>query len=105
MARDQTDKEATREARGATNEQWVRQPVSVRRSDDYEEDSHQSSSDIVRAPRVHFVTQNTENRYDREGRARSLNSDLNRQLSRDMSAEMDAYRPRYTRPLRYYDRR
>lgn len=104
-------KDNARETRGATKEQWVKQPYPVRRSDDdlSYDDSVQSQTN-VRAPRVHFVTQDLgeipplERRFDRQGRTRELNKEISKNWARDMSAEMDIYQPRYTRnydPGRY----
>lgn len=102
------------EARGATKEQWVKQIYPVRRNDDLYDDNSQISSESVRAPRVHFVTQRrneilppspTYHLYDRESRARNLDKEIPRDLptrdlpGRDLSREFDYYyhQPRYTR--------
>ncbi|CAH0562608.1 unnamed protein product [Brassicogethes aeneus] len=76
-----------------TKEQWTKQLYPVRRSDNYE-DNTQVSSETVRAPRVHFVTQrrlesNVPKTYEREARSRDLSTDKTR--------DMDYYQPRYSR--------
>lgn len=59
MDRDGTE----REPRGATKEQWLKQPYPVERG---EEDNVPSASDNIRAPRVHFVTQRRPNSDSRQ---------------------------------------
>ncbi|XP_017784279.1 PREDICTED: uncharacterized protein LOC108567967 [Nicrophorus vespilloides] len=98
--------EGNREPRGATKEQWIKQPYPVQTTDpdrNYE-DSVASASETARAPRVHFVTQRRSesapplvyHSYDREGRSREPN---NRQLSRDLDRDMEYY----PRPARHYN--
>ncbi|XP_049826401.1 uncharacterized protein LOC109608324 isoform X2 [Aethina tumida] len=91
----------SREAR--TKESWMKQPYPVRRSDSiHYDDNIPASSESVRAPRVHFVTQRRlesgmPRSYEREARAK--NFDRN-DYFRDTSREMDYYQPRYSR---HYD--
>lgn len=54
MDRDFNEPGTDREPRGATKEQWIKQPYPVERPVD---DNVPSASDNIRAPRVHFVTQ------------------------------------------------
>ncbi|KAB0800995.1 hypothetical protein PPYR_05349 [Photinus pyralis] len=74
-----------REARGATREQWVKQPYPVTIDDTNFEDNMAASSD--RAPRAHFVTQRRlepspaiYRMQEREGRSRELYRDSDRDL-------------------------
>ncbi|XP_056636454.1 uncharacterized protein LOC130445012 [Diorhabda sublineata] len=103
-------KDNTRETRGVTKDQWVKQPFPVQREETAYDDSVQFSSDTLRAPRVHFVTNGIEQKdpleykFDRQSRSRSLN----RYSPTDLSAEMDYYQPRFARNYvpreRPYDR-
>ncbi|XP_023312713.1 uncharacterized protein LOC111692820, partial [Anoplophora glabripennis] len=101
------DDDMPRETRGATKDQWVKQVYPVRRREELEDISATpTEKEIVRAPRVHFVTQGMSEssprpeytRYDREARARNLNKELSWNLGRDPYRDMEYYyQPRYTR--------
>lgn len=99
--------EVAREARGATKDQWIKQVYPVRRGEEIEDNSAQpAEKEVVRPPRVHFVTQGVSesfsrpeySRYDREARAHNLNKELAWNLGRDPYREMEYnYQPRHTR--------
>lgn len=100
------DIDIPREPRGATRDQWVKQPYPVRRRDELEDTpAAPAEKEVVRAPRVHFVTQGMSDsspgpeytRYDREARARNLNKELAWNLERDPYRDMEYFQPRYTR--------
>lgn len=111
-------KDWTREPRGATKEQWAKQPYIVRKNDDDDEltlsDNFHSPTENVRAPRVQFVTHSLIDtpssnnlQHERERGGRKWDDDVApRNLARDLSPEMNYYHPRYMRnyaptPYRY----
>lgn len=107
-------KESTRETRGVTKEQWVKQPYFIPKNDDeFTLSEKVQSTEHIRAPRVHFVTHGMVDtpsngiKYERERRARTFEDDIPpRSMARDLSMEMDHYHPKYMRkyapaPYRY----
>lgn len=64
MERDFNEPGTDREPRGATKEQWIKQPYPVERPVD---DNVPSASDSIRAPRVHFVTQRRPGQNNNQG--------------------------------------
>ncbi|KAF2884349.1 hypothetical protein ILUMI_21798 [Ignelater luminosus] len=111
--------EGAREPRGATKEQWVKQPYpvhSVSIDENNYEDNIPSPSE-VRAPRVHFVTQrrlesappNNGNfgNFEREGRARDFSKDSPREAPRTAARTPPPRKPEREyypeRPLKHYE--
>lgn len=110
--------EGSREPRGATKEQWVKQPYPVHAlsvDDNNYDDTVPSPSD-VRAPRVHFVTQRrletappqgNYGNYEREGRSRDLSRDSVREPPRAASRNPPPRKPEREyfpeQPLKHYD--
>lgn len=100
-------KDSTRETRGVTKEQWVKQPYYIEKNNDDEfslSNNIQTSTEHIRAPRVQFVTRgwldkpNRATNYENVRRARNWDDDVApRNSERDLSMEMDYYRPRYMR--------
>lgn len=109
---EQPNEDLNREARGATKDYWVKQVYPIRKSDEMSfDDNIPSSSENVRAPRVHFVTQkfgdnglaSTELRsFEREPRSRHLDREPPRELSRDLNREVGREIPYYERRFRSY---
>lgn len=108
------NKETTRETRGVTKEQWVKQPYFVPKNDDeFSLSENVQPPEHIRAPRVHFVTHGMVEtpsnavKYESERRARNFDDDMPpRNMARDLSVEMDYYNPKYMRkyapiPYRY----
>lgn len=107
-----SDEEMNREARGAIKEEWVKQVYPVRKEDEMSfEDNIPSSSEHLRVPRVHFVTQKfTDNRlassdmrpYDRESRSRRIDHLPMRDPPRDLARDIEEDIPHFERSYRSY---
>ncbi|KAH1023411.1 hypothetical protein HUJ04_012616 [Dendroctonus ponderosae] len=107
-----SDEDMNREARGAIKEEWVKQVYPVRKEDEMSfEDNIPSSSEHLRVPRVHFVTQKfTDNRlassdmrpYDREPRSRRIDRLPVRDPPRDLARDIEEDNPHFERSYRSY---
>lgn len=104
--------ENSREPRGATKEQWIRQPYPVRVTNENNYDNVPASSDEVRAPRVHFVTQKRAEatppvykNLEREGRGRDFTREEPKEVARTVPKKLPRTQEREReRPVKqHYD--
>ncbi|KAF5276692.1 hypothetical protein FQA39_LY06496 [Lamprigera yunnana] len=106
--------EGLREARGAINDHWIRQPYPVRSlvDDNNNFDDNLPAPSDIRAPRVHFVTQRrlesapspVYKMYERQGRSRDMHRDNEMEFARGaprMPPHMEYYPSE--RPLKRFE--
>ncbi|KAL3289396.1 hypothetical protein HHI36_022825 [Cryptolaemus montrouzieri] len=103
LANENHELESNREPRGLTRQEWVKFPYRLQENNERYDDSAAASTDVVKAPRVHFVTQrrsdSVENpllyRNERQGR----DSDLPREARGSVREREPSFSPRF--PRRY----